>query len=109
MNSSPPDQPTTNHGTGTSDFEQNICLKGKNVMAILFQGGARNVRDQRYYILRGGGKTKKKQRTKATLESSSFLFRYLQVSHLLNTKTTLGEKARVSALQGVQNWGNSNT
>jgi len=55
-------------------------------VVILFQGGARNVSDQRHFILRGG------KNPKATLESSYVLFRYLQVSHLLNTQTTLGER-----------------
>lgn len=76
---------TSNHITGTSDFEQNVCLKGKNVKVILFQGGARNASDQRCFILRGRKNT-------ATLESSSVLLRYLQVSHLLNTQSILGER-----------------
>lgn len=57
LSSSPLAQPTTNCTTGTSDFDQNICLKGKNVVVILFQGGARNVSDQRHFILRGGEKS----------------------------------------------------
>lgn len=42
-----------------------------------------------YFILRGG------KNPKATLESSYVLFRYPQVSHLLNTLNTLGERLEV--------------